>query len=511
MRLARTLTLAALLVAASSALAADVTLNAVQYPERSSVDVSFAATSIAPAGASLEASVKAEGAQTRVELSWKKMKPAILFGGDITSYAAWAVTKDGVAENMGELFVSSASGSATFSTGKKVFGLMVTAEPFPGVGRPTDLVVFTNTATEAKKAKSEAFTFGKFSSEAKPQNASIGTLEWKSKEPLELVQAKAILATAEKVKAETVNAKAIQEAKVALAQAENSTKGGSSKAVTDYSRRGAALASEAIRDLYRKRAADEAARLAAEQKAKEDALKQAAMSEAERRQQTEAALAQLETLKQKTELDLQQTRQAAAALAAAKSQLEVDKRKLEEEKAALQKERDALAARLGGALDKVASTTKTARGMVVNLEGISFDTGKATLKPETRVTIGKLAGILLMIPELNIRIEGYTDSVGKAAANLKLSADRAKNVFGLLRDQGIAETRMAYEGYGAENPIAPNDTAAGKAKNRRVEIIVAEGQIQAAPKAAPAPAPAAAPAPAPAAKAPAAPAPAPKK
>ncbi len=503
MRLARTFALAALLVAAGTAAAADVTLNAIQYPERSSIDVSFTATAIAPAGATLEASVKAEGAQTRVEFSWKKMKPAILFGGDITSYGAWAVTKDGVAENMGELFVNSASGSATFSTGKKVFGLMVTAEPFPGVTRPTDLVVFTNAATKPAKAKSEPFTFGKFLSEAKPANASIATMEWKGKESLELVQARAIYATAEKFKAGDVNPKAMQEAKVAIAQAENSAKGGSSKSVTDYSRRGAALASEAIRDLYRKRAADEAARIAAEQKAKEDALKLAAMSEADRRMQTEAALAQLETLKQKTELDLQQTRQAAAALAAAKSQLEADKKKLEDEKAALQKERDALAARLGGALDKVASTTKTARGMVVNLEGISFDTGKATLKPDTRVTLGKLAGILLMIPELNIRIEGYTDSVGKADANLKLSSERAKNVFGLLRDQGITDTRMAYEGYGAENPVAPNDTAAGKAKNRRVEIIVAEGQIQAAPKAVPAPAPAAAPA----AKAPAAPAP----
>ncbi len=494
MRLARTFALAALLVAAGSAAAAEVTLNAIQYPERSSITVPFAATAVAPAGASLEASVRAEGAQTRVEISWKKMKPAILFGGDITSYVAWVVTKDGVYENLGELFVKDASDSATFSTGKKVFGLMVTAEPFPGIGRPTDLVVFTNGATEPQKAKSEPFAFGKFMSDARPANASISAMEWKSKEPLELVQAKAIFALAEKVKAGDVNAKAMDEAKIAIAQAENSTKGGSSKSVTDYSRRGAALASEAIRDLYRKRAADEAARIAAEQKAKEDALKQAAVSEADKRRQTETALAQLETLKEKTELDLQQTKQAAAALAAAKAQLEA-------EKAALQKERDALAARLGGALDKVASTTKTARGMVVNLEGISFDTGKATLKPDTRVTIGKLAGILLMIPELNIRIEGYTDSTGKADANLKLSSERAKNVFGLLRDQGIPETRMAYEGYGSENPIAPNDTTAGKAKNRRVEIIVAEGQIQAAPKAAPAPAPAAAPA----AKPPAAP------
>jgi outer membrane protein OmpA-like peptidoglycan-associated protein len=486
MRIARTTALAALLVAAFGATAADVSLNAIQYPEKTSIDVPFTSTERAPAGASLEAEIRAEGAQTRVEMSWKKMTPAILFGGDITSYAAWVVTKDGVAENLGELFVNSASGSATFSTGKKVFGLMVTAEPFPGVTRPTDLVIFTNGPANPKKAKSEAFTFGKFMSEARPANASIATTPWKSGEPLELAQAKAVLATAEKVKAGDVNAKAMAEAKIAFTQAENSSRGGSSKAVTDYSRRATALASEAIRDTYRRRAADAAARIEAEQRAKEAALTRSAMSEAEKRKETETALAKLEELKQKTELDLQQTRQAAAALAAAKAQLE-------SEKAALQKERDALAARLGGALEKVASTTKTARGMVVNLEGISFDTGKATLKPDTRVTIGKLAGILLMIPDLNIRIEGYTDSTGQAATNMKLSAERAKNVFGLLREQGIDEARMAYEGYGAENPIAANDTAEGRAKNRRVEIIVAEGLIQAAPKAAPAAAPAPAP------------------
>lgn len=480
MKLARMMVLAALLPAAPGALAAEVPLNAVQFPERS-VDVPFTGTQRAPAGAVVEASVRADGAQTRIEISWKKMKPAILFGGDITSYAAWTVTKDGVAENLGELFVKDASGSATFTTGKKVFAMMVTAEPFPGVTRPTDVVVFTSGPANPKKARSEAITFGKFLSEAKALNPSIADLEWKSKEPLELAQAKAIYALAERVRAGEINAKALADAKIFIAQAENSTKGGSGSTVTDYSRRATAASSEAIRDTYRKRAADEAARIEAERKAKEESLKATATSEAEKRRQTETALSQLEDLRQKTVLDLEQTRQAAAALAAAKAQLET-------EKAALQKERDALAARLGGALEKVATTTKSARGLVVNLPGISFDTGRATLKPDTRVTIGKLAGILLMIPDLNIRIEGYTDSTGKAETNRKLSTERARNVFGLLREQGIEETRMAFEGYGSENPVAPNDTADGRAKNRRVEIIVAEGQIQAAPKAAPAPA-----------------------
>jgi outer membrane protein OmpA-like peptidoglycan-associated protein len=482
MRLARTITLAALLAAflgtSLGAAAADVTLHAVQFPDRS-VDVPFVATERAPSGALLEAEVRSEGAQARISLSWKRMKPALLFGGDIACYVLWAVTKDGVAENLGEMFVSGPGDRAAYSTGKKVFGLLVTAEPFPGVTRPTDLVVFTNGPAKPNKARSEPFSFGGFVSEAKAANASVASLEWVSREPLEVAQAKAILATAEKVRAGQVSPKAMADAKTFLAQAENASQGGNRSTVRDYSRRSVALASEAIRDTYRKRAADEAARIAAEQKAKEEALKAAATSEAERRKLTESALAELEELRQRTELDLEQTRQAAAALAAAKAQLEA-------EKDALRRERDALAARLGGALEKVASTTKTARGMVVNLEGISFDTGKATLKPDTRVTLGKLAGILLMIPELNIRIEGHTDSTGQAATNVKLSTERARNVFGLLREQGIDESRMAFEGYGSTSPIAPNETTDGRAKNRRVEIIVAEGPIQAAPAEAPA-------------------------
>ncbi len=478
------------------ATAAEVNLSAVQFPERKTIDLTFAATDRAPAGAVLQASVRAEGPQTKVQVSWKKMKPALLYGGDVTSYVLWSVTKDGVAENLGELFVEDPSGDVTFQTGKKQFGLMVTAEPFPGVTRTGDLVVFTSQAAPAGKAPSAPFTYSKFVSEAKAANPSIGNMEWKSDEPLSLVQARNVLALAEKVGAASVNPKSMEEARRTFAQAQNSTKsGGSGKAVLDYSRRTVSLASEAIRDLYRKRAADEAARVEAERRAQEEQLRQAALSEADRRKQTEEAMVELEKLRRETQLDLEQTKKAAAALTAAKASLETDKAallaekaKLEQEQAALKKERDALASRLGGALERVAETKKTARGLVVNLPGISFDTGKATLKPDTRVTLGKLSGILMMLPDLNIRVEGYTDSTGSAATNQKLSSERAMNVFAFLRELGIAETRMAYEGYGPENPVAPNDSADGRAKNRRVEIVVAEGKIEAAPKTAPAPA-----------------------
>lgn len=513
---------AALLVLAASAAApvataAGVRLNAVQFPERRTIDLTFLPTDRAPSGSSLAASVRAEGARTRVDVSWLRMQPALLFGGDVTSYVLWSVTKDGVAENLGELYVDEPGGDARFQTGKKQFGLMVTAEPFPGSTRPGEVVVFTSDAAPPAEAPTARFDFSGFAPGVRPEHASIGVREYRGGEPLALVQARTVLAMAEKVGAAGVNPKAMEEARRVYAQASNSTmRGGSARAVLDYSRRTVSLASEAIRDLYRKREADEAAKVEAERLAHEEGLRRAALTEADRRKQTEEAMAELSRLRQKTQLDLEQTRQAAAALDAAKSSLEgekaalvaqtatleaekgallAEKARLEEEKAALQRERDALAARLGGALEKVAETRKSARGLVVNLPGISFDTNRATLKPGTRVTLGKLSGILLMLPDLNIRVEGYTDSTGKAATNRKLSAERARNVFGFLRELGIAETRMAWEGYGPENPVAANDTAQGRAKNRRVEIVVAEGKIEGAPRseARPEPAPAAAP------------------
>ena len=232
---------------------------------------------------------------------------------------------------------------------------------------------------------------------------------------------------AEKEKSGDPDRRLAREARVALSQAEGLPRGGSPKAAADEARRAAALASEALREVARRREAEEAARLEAEKRAREAASKVAAVDEADRRRQAEAALAEIEELRQKTALDLERTRLSAAALAASGAQLEEERGRLVEEREALRRERDALAAGLADALEKVAPTLETARGLVATLPGTSFDPGKAALRAAARVTIGKLAGILLMVPEHNVRIEGYTDSAGNAAANRKLSAgSRAK-------------------------------------------------------------------------------------
>ena len=115
--------------------------------------------------------------------------------------------------------------------------------------------------------------------------------------------------------------------------------------------------------------------------------------------------------------------------------------------------------------------------MIVSLPDILFDTNEATLKDEAKVVIAKLAGILLILPELNLRVEGHTDSTGSADYNQGLSERRATTVRDFLAEQGIGGQRMMAVGYGLTRPVADNSTREGRAENRRVEIVIAEGVI----------------------------------
>jgi outer membrane protein OmpA-like peptidoglycan-associated protein len=168
----------------------------------------------------------------------------------------------------------------------------------------------------------------------------------------------------------------------------------------------------------------------------------------------------------RTEADLAEVQKQRAAL-------EVEVARVEAEKAKIQKDRDALAARLSGALGKVSATERTGRGLVVSLSGgILFETGKSALKTDAQVSLAKLAGILLMIPNTNIQIEGHTDATGTEEKNAKLSLERASAVMEFLESQGVEKARMSAKGLAAAQPVASNDTPDGRAKNRRVEIVV---------------------------------------
>jgi outer membrane protein OmpA-like peptidoglycan-associated protein len=146
--------------------------------------------------------------------------------------------------------------------------------------------------------------------------------------------------------------------------------------------------------------------------------------------------------------------------------------------------------RLRAQLGQVLQTQETARGLIVNMSDVLFDTGQYTLKTDAREKLAKVSGILLAYPDLKVQVEGYTDTVGSDEYNLTLSQHRADAVRDYLVSQGVSAANTTSVGYGKSNPIADNGTAAGRAQNRRVNLVVsgtAIGVQQSQPTAAPAP------------------------
>jgi OOP family OmpA-OmpF porin len=126
--------------------------------------------------------------------------------------------------------------------------------------------------------------------------------------------------------------------------------------------------------------------------------------------------------------------------------------------------------------DQLAGENRTvsqeARGLIVSLPGILFDFDQATLRSETMSTLQQVADVLLQYPELEIRVEGHTDDQGSEEYNQDLSNRRALAVYDFLVGQGIAPAQIRHAGFGESLPVAPNDTAEGRQRNRRVDLVI---------------------------------------
>jgi outer membrane protein OmpA-like peptidoglycan-associated protein len=136
------------------------------------------------------------------------------------------------------------------------------------------------------------------------------------------------------------------------------------------------------------------------------------------------------------------------------------------------KDREELRAKLLEQFNLIFVTRDTARGLIVNLSDVLFDTGKSTLRQGTREKLAKLSGIILTYPDLRLAIEGNTDSVGSDALNQTLSEQRAASVRDYLEMENIPATSMTSQGFGKTQPVATNGTAEGRQQNRRVELVV---------------------------------------
>ena len=193
--------------------------------------------------------------------------------------------------------------------------------------------------------------------------------------------------------------------------------------------------------------------------AEERARKQAEVEADRAAKEAEAARASALAQQQQAQAQLDQARQAA--------------QQAEQEKAQLREQ-------IRQQLNMILETRETARGLIVNMSDVLFDSGKYTLKPGAREKLAKIGGIILAHPGLNLVVEGHTDSVGSDDYNLKLSEQRAKSVRDYLVSEGVAGDSITAAGLGKSGPVADNSTAAGRQQNRRVELVVSGDPIGAA-------------------------------
>ena len=214
---------------------------------------------------------------------------------------------------------------------------------------------------------------------------------------------------------------------------------------------------------------------AAAERAKAEALEAKAEADQSRMAAENARMAA-----EKARADAEQARAAAVA----QQQLlagDLDKAKLaaaDADRMRLKAEQDqaALRQQLLDQFNSILQTRDTARGLIVNMSDVLFDTARYTLKPGAREKLAKVSGIILGHPGLKIAVEGHTDSVGGDEYNMKLSDNRAAAVRDFLVAQGVPPSAVSSQGFGKTMPVADNATAAGRQQNRRVELVVS-GEI----------------------------------
>jgi outer membrane protein OmpA-like peptidoglycan-associated protein len=149
------------------------------------------------------------------------------------------------------------------------------------------------------------------------------------------------------------------------------------------------------------------------------------------------------------------------------------KKALATKDAMLNKQKTEAEKKLEALRSKNISVYKSARGTILSMSDVLFETAKADLKPELKENLAEIAGILKsLLTDSNVLIEGHTDNVGTAAANKKLSDIRARAVLNYLAERGVSKKRLKYVGYGLTKPVADNSSEEGRAKNRRVELVI---------------------------------------
>lgn len=481
------------------------TTNAISYRHRDGwTKVDLRGTPLAP-DATGHADVNSRAGYIEIKTEMHKLLPASQYGAEYLTYVLWAITPEGRAKNLGEVVLDGGSSHLDVTTDLQAFALIVTAEPYFGVTQPSDVVVMENVVRQDTVGKIETMSVKydllKRGTYTSGNPARYHALKAEKAVPLQLMEAQNAVEIAQVADADQYAQDTYQKADNLLKQAEayQARKAGSKPVI--MTAREAVQDAETARLLSLKRQEEErvarekkeaadreaAAKAAAEQAAREKAQADAQAAEAarvaaeqaqkaaEEKAAAEAAKAQEEAERLKEEQARLTAEEQQKAAELAKLQAQQAEQKAQEEARLRQQAEQAqqqLRQQLLQQFNLILDTRDTARGLIVNMSDVLFDFNKYTLRPAAREKLAKISGIILSHPGLRLEVDGYTDNIGSDDYNMKLSQNRANEVQSYLIGEGIDPDDIVAKGLGKADPVAPNDTVAGRQKNRRVEMVV---------------------------------------
>jgi outer membrane protein OmpA-like peptidoglycan-associated protein len=410
------------------------------YREGPKSDLFFRGTPIA-ASAAGKAQVEYQGGNAQISVEVEKLpEPASL--GPYTAYVLWTLTPDGRATNQGVLAgPEGGNGKMDTQYGASQFALIVTAEPHFAVTVPSTMVALFNVADNVKGEESKVTTLTERTDYSNLEPIAID----EEVNSAEVVQARYAVAIAAAAGADRFAPEAYATANQKLAAAKTALLGKRSS----EQRTAPGLAREAV-------IAGEDARRAA--------MIASAASAAEGQQLAAASAA--------TEAANAVAAQAATETAAA-TEVATEVERLRSETAAAAAARNDLLARLNSALP----TRESDRGLISEIGGVHFATGAADIDVQALESLAKFSGIVASYPDLRFNVEGHTDSTGSVAMNNELSLRRAMAARDYLIGQGVPASSIDVAGLGLSMPVGDNSTSDGRARNRRVEIVISGGPL----------------------------------
>jgi outer membrane protein OmpA-like peptidoglycan-associated protein len=476
------------------------TTKAVNYRHRGgSTIVDFRGTDLMPA---VGGHAKVDGKVGRLAISAEltHLQPATSFGGQYLTYVLWAITPEGRSVNLGEVLPSEGGKSKLdVTTDLQAFGLIVTAEPYYAVVRPSNKVVAENILRQETKgfeepidAKFDVLEGNQYTIDVPAEQ--LPSTQANSNAPLDLLEARNAIAIAKAAGAQQYAADSLTKAEDMLQRAEDYLQRKQGRTPIGTAARGATQMAEDARVLTLRRKeqerldADRRAHEAAQAKAEADAAaaRQSAQEaqaqsdeDARRRAQAEAANAEAQqrqaaalAAQQQAQADAEAARRAAEDADRQKAEAQQQTAAAEQARQQAEQQKEELRARLLAQLNQVLQTKDSARGLIVSMPDVLFDFNKYTLKPEARERLARISGIVLAYPDLRLQVEGYTDSIGSDEYNQELSEKRAATVRDYLVSSGVSINNVVAQGFGKADPVADNSTAAGRKLNRRVDLVV---------------------------------------